>query len=103
MRIIDMISLKEGLKTLLILRLFPSGLFDYISYAAGLTKIKFLPYFFVTSFFTLFWNLIIFRFMDFFLGLTGRGWYIVLNYFFILIAFLVSYLGARKNEVYRYP
>jgi len=98
MEIVDKISLKEGLKTLLFLRLFPSGLFDYISYTAGLTRIHFLPYFLITSFYSFFWNLVIFRFMDFFLGLIRRGWYVIFGYLLIPITFLMVYFNFRKNE-----
>jgi len=45
MEIVDMISLKEGLKALFFLRL-------YVSYAAGLKKIHFIPYFLITIFFS---------------------------------------------------
>lgn len=38
----------HGLKTLLFLRIFLSGFHDIISYAFGLTSIKFIPYFIVT-------------------------------------------------------
>lgn len=98
MKMVDMISLKEGVRTLLILRLFPSALFDYVSYAAGLTKMRFVSYFFITSFFSLIWNLITFRFMDFFFILIGRRWYFVSGYFLVLVTILVAYFRVKRNE-----
>lgn len=45
---IDKFSGKYGLQALFVLRVFQGGIHDFISYAAGLTSIKFLPYFIIS-------------------------------------------------------
>lgn len=38
-----------GFRTFLLIRIFTEGIFDFLSYAAGLTRIKFSTYFFATA------------------------------------------------------
>jgi uncharacterized membrane protein YdjX (TVP38/TMEM64 family) len=65
---IDEFASVEGKEVLIISRLFGFALFDFISYAAGLTTIKFKDYFIITAVASLIVNLIVqlaFRSIDF--------------------------------------
>lgn len=46
---LDEIAEIAGLRTLVVLRLFGGGLFDFVSYAAGLTPMRFATYFAITN------------------------------------------------------
>lgn len=46
---VDRFTQNYGIKTLIFLRIFQGYLFDFVSYAYGLTKIRFLPYFIVCA------------------------------------------------------
>jgi uncharacterized membrane protein YdjX (TVP38/TMEM64 family) len=46
---VDKFTEKYGLQSLFILRVFQGGIHDFISYAAGLTSIKFWPYFIIST------------------------------------------------------
>ncbi|MFA5933285.1 MAG: VTT domain-containing protein [Microgenomates group bacterium] len=46
---IDKLAGEYGLQTLFVLRVFQGGIHDFISYAAGLTSIKFWPYFIIST------------------------------------------------------
>lgn len=71
---VDDFTQDYGIGTLIFLRLFQGNLFDFISYAFGLTKVKFLPYFLVTLLapipWLLLWYLFLFRFVNSLLDFT---------------------------------
>ena len=46
---LDTIAETAGVSTLVVLRCFGGGLFDFVSYAAGLTPMRFLTYFAITN------------------------------------------------------
>lgn len=46
---IDKLAGEYGLQTLFVLRIFQGGIHDFISYAAGLTSIRFWPYFIIST------------------------------------------------------
>lgn len=68
MRKVDEFATYEGRDVLILARLFGFSLFDFISYAAGLTTIRFREYFLITAFFGLIPNLVmqhVFKNIDF--------------------------------------
>lgn len=98
MDLVDKITFEAGLETLIILRILPTGLFDYISYAAGLTNIEFLPYFFITGFLSFLWNLLIFYFMDRILAIAGMLLYVLASYLLIVVSVWVVYLRIKLKK-----
>ncbi|MDO8488014.1 MAG: VTT domain-containing protein [bacterium] len=63
---IDQIATHEGVKVLIIMRLFLGAFVDFISYAAGLTNIKFRPYYLITLLAPLPYTLIALSLFNFF-------------------------------------
>lgn len=62
MKKIDKLAENYGLVTLLFLRILEGGISDFVSYSAGLTNIKFRPYFLVSTFGILINSLIWYQF-----------------------------------------
>lgn len=96
--LVDKISLEAGIRTLIILRLFSNTLFDYISYAAGLIKMNFFPYFLITGFFSVVYIFVAFLIMDKALNIIGAPIYFASGFILAGISILVGYLRVKKGK-----
>lgn len=61
---VDKIAQEEGVKALIILRFFQGFMHDFISYAAGLTSMKFSTYYLISTVVPLPWTIAWFVFFD---------------------------------------
>lgn len=95
---IDRISEKYGLKSLIFFRFFQSHLSDFISYAYGLTKMDFLPYFLVSIIaplpLLLIWQFIFFRYIN--NVATYLAFHMLIFLFFISVSFVLVVLWRKK-------
>lgn len=96
---IDEVSEKYGLKSLIFLRFFQSHFSDFVSYAYGLTKMNFLPYFLVSVVaplpLLLIWQFVFFRYVNN-VG-TYLAFHTVVFVFFMLISSVVIVLWKKKK------
>ncbi len=102
---VDSFTNKYGLVTLLLLRLFLAEQHDVISYAVGLTKIKFKPYFIISVLGMIPWTLLRYFLatkmhtaLDFTILSLGLAWTVILGLgiFTLIKRFARRRLEARK-------
>ncbi len=87
-KIIDKIAEKQGMKVLILTRTVGFPLFDYVSYAFGLSKMDYWPYILVSIVTHTFISAImVFLFIDFQIASLSLGWNIFLAY---VILFSIS-------------
>jgi len=94
---IDEITKIIGMKTLFAVRFFGGIASDYISYAAGLTSMKFKPYFLISFFTTLPWLFLNVYFLN--IALTFKPQYLILFALWSYISvFFFPLLIYKKNK-----
>ena len=96
---IDQFTEDHGIKSLVLLRLFQGHFHDFISYAYGLTNMKYLPFIIVSALapipWLLLWQLYIFKRIKN-IGDFTIWWVATLIPFFIISAFLASKYKKKK-------
>ncbi|OGC51189.1 hypothetical protein A2W32_05610 [candidate division WWE3 bacterium RBG_16_37_10] len=99
---IDDFARAEGTEVLIISRLIGFPLFDYISYAAGLTNIPFNKYFAITAVCSIIPTLILavlFKGLDFSSRTGFTIWFVSLNMVGLVFGLLIKkYINKRNNE-----
>ena len=97
---VDEFTKDYGLKSLILLRLFQGNLLDFISYAFGLTKMKFLPYILVSALaplpYLLVWQFYISKRLENLRDLTF--WYLITCIPFILLSGFLYARFRKKNQ-----
>ncbi|MGD9129228.1 MAG: VTT domain-containing protein [Candidatus Woesebacteria bacterium] len=101
MKEIDRFTTIEGREALIVVRLFGFSLFDFVSYAAGLTNISFKNYFWITALTSLITNLLIqllFKDIDFQSELGITIWLASIFIATIFFGLLLSIYMQKKKE-----
>lgn len=101
MRNIDEFAAIEGKQVMIISRLFGFALFDFISYAAGLTKLKYKEYILITAVFSLIPNLItqfIFKDLDFGSEKGILVWVVSIGLAGIVFSFIIRHYLQKHNN-----
>jgi len=98
---VDEFTSVEGKQVLIISRLFGFPIFEFISYAAGLTNISFKDYFLITAVASIFTNIaayLVFRNIDFKSEIGIMIWIVSIIGAGVIFGFLIkSYLKKKKN------
>lgn len=99
---VDHIATHEGVKVLIIMRLFQGFVTDFISYAAGFTSIRFPAYYLVSLLAPLPWTILMFIFFDSIPQQQVFGWMLVIGAVFFVIPptyyFLKHRLAGKRLE-----
>ncbi|OGC91617.1 hypothetical protein A3D85_00925 [Candidatus Amesbacteria bacterium RIFCSPHIGHO2_02_FULL_47_9] len=98
MQKIDHISVHEGVKALLIMRFFQGWINDFISYAAGLTAMKFSTYYIISFLAPLPWTILTFLFFDQVPQETAFFWALALGGTFFIIPPIYYFLHHKFSK-----
>ena len=93
---VDHIASHEGVKLLVVMRLFQGFISDFVSYAAGFTAIKFPVYYLISLVVPLPWTIIMFIFFDSIPQQQVFGWMLVIGAVFFVIPPIYYYLRHRS-------
>ena len=98
MQKIDKISEKEGIKALVVMRFFQGFISDFVSYAAGLTSIKFASYYLVSIIVPIPWTLFMFFFFELFPQDQVFFWTLLIGAIFFVAPPLYYFLRNRNSK-----
>ena len=97
---IDSLTKEYGVKTLIALRILNGGIGDFVSYAYGLTEMKFSTHFVITAFATIpgnaIWYFIIAR-------TNNSDFYIAISLFLAALSIIIFFLGSYVIKKLKTP
>ncbi|KKR39509.1 hypothetical protein A2210_02650 [Candidatus Woesebacteria bacterium RIFOXYA1_FULL_40_18] len=95
---IDHIAVHEGPKALIIIRFFQGWISDFVSYASGLTSIKFSTYYIISALVPIPWTVATFLFFDSIPQQQTLFWATLAGGIFFIIPPLYYYLKHNLNN-----